>query len=220
MATSGLTTWSPDVADTIDEAFERCGIDPSTLTARHLRSARRSFNYMFSMWANLGVHLWAVDYQTQVLTEGDATYNTPTGTIAVLEMVLRRNSLDTPVFPMARDEFLAIPDKTTPGMPSRFWLDRATTTPVINLWNVPENSTDTICYYRMRQLHDITASAETADAPYRWQEAIASGLAARLAEKYAPVREQTLTMKASAALALAKQEDRERTPTTFSRRRA
>ncbi len=213
MASSGTFSWNPDVGEVIEESFERCGIDPASLTGRHMKSARRSFNYLFTEWANDGVHLWAVDQQSQLLTASDATYNCPTGTIAILEMVVRRAGIDTPVFPMGRDEYLAIPDKTTEGLPNRYWLNRDATTPVITLWDVPENSTDTIYYYRMRQLQDITASTETADAPARWQEAIAAGLAAKLSEKYAPDREQALVSKAMKQLKLAKQEDRERHPT-------
>ena len=215
MTTSGSYSWQPDVGEVISEAFDRCGVDPSTIVSRHLVSARRSLNYLFVQWANDGVHLWAVDQQSQLLTASAGSYSCPVGTIAILEMVVRRDGIDTPVFPMSRDEYLAIPDKTTEGLPNRFWFNRDATTPSYTLWDVPENSTDTVYYYRMRQLQDITASAETADVPYRWQEALAAGLAAKLAEKYAPDRENFLRNKAGARYAEAFTEDRERAPTTF-----
>lgn len=221
MATSGTFAWAPDVAEITSEAFERCGVDPATLTGRHLTSARRSFNYMFVDWANDGIHLWAVDRETQTTTASDAFYSAPAGTIAILQMAIQRDGTDTPLFPMARDEYLAIPDKLAEGMPSRYYYDREGTivtgaalgTSAFALWNVPDNSTDVLVYFRLRQLQDITTAQETPDAPYRWQEAIASGLAARLSEKYAPERENGLLLKAAAALKRAKQEDRERTPT-------
>ncbi len=213
MASSGTYVWQPDVGEVIEESFERCGIDPATLTGRHMRSARRSFNYLFTEWANDGIHLWAVEQVTLALVASTATYNCGTGTIAVLEMVVRRDGVDTPVHPMGRDEYLAIPNKTSEGLPNRFYLNRDVATPTLTFWNVPENATDTIIYYRMRQLQDITTSTETPDAPVRWQEAIAAGLAAKLAEKYAPDREGPLRGKAAAQLKLAKQEDRQRRPT-------
>ena len=213
MASSGTYSFSPDVGETIEESFERCGIDPATLTGRHMRSARRSFNYLFTEWANDGIHLWAVEQVTLALVASTATYNCGTGTVAILEMVVRRSGVDTPVNPMGRDEYLAIPNKTAEGLPNRFYLNRDVATPTLTFWNVPENATDTIIYYRMRQLQDITASTETPDAPARWQEAIAAGLSAKLAEKYAPDREQALRSKAAAQLKLAKQEDRQRMPT-------
>ncbi len=215
MTTSGTYGWAPDVAEITDEAFERCGVDPASLTARHARSARRSLNYLFTAWANDGIHLWAVDQQTQLVTASDPTYDCPAGTIAILEMAVRRSGMDTPVLPMARDEYLAIPNKTYEGLPNRFYFDRGIATPNYTLWNVPENSTDTIIYYRMRQLQDITGATETPDVPYRWQEALVSGLAAKLAEKYAPDREQALLSKSTLAFRKATTEDRERTPTTM-----
>jgi len=216
VTTSGAFSFSPEIAEICDDAFERCGIDPATLTARHLRSARRSLNYLFSDWANRGPHLWAIEQATLAapdLVAGTATYDCPEGIVAVLEMVVRRNSTDTPVFPMARDEFLAIPNKTYQGLPNRFWFNRDGAQPTITFWNVPENNTDQIIYFYMRQLEDVGNGSNTPDIPYRWQEAITAGLSAKLAEKYAPEREQPLLAKAEAKYKSAYQEDRERTPT-------
>ena len=123
MPTSGTYAFSPEAAEFCDEAFERCGLDPAALTARHLRSARRSLEYLFIEWSNKGQHLWAIDQQTiaaPTLVAGTATYDTPAGTVAVLEMVIRRDGSDTPINPMARDEYLAIPNKTEQGLPNRF----------------------------------------------------------------------------------------------------
>jgi len=211
--TSGTYTFSPEISEVFEEAFERCGIDPASITARHSRSARRSLNLLFSGWSNEGPLLWAVDQQTITPVVGTATYNCPDGTVAILEVFVRRDGVDTPVFPMARDEYAAIPDKTTQGLANRVYFDRTITTPTLTFWNVPENITDELIYYRMRQLQDAGAGSNTPDIPYRWQEALTAGVAAKLAEKYAPDREQGLLAKAGVAFKKAKQEDRERTPT-------
>lgn len=215
MATSGVYAFDPSCAEYVEEAFERCGIDPAALTARHARSARMSIAFMFSEWSNKGPHLWAIDQQSQLLTASDASYSVPTGTVAILEMVIRRDGVDVPVFPMSRDEYLAIPDKTAEGLPNRFYFDRQATAPMIYLWNTPENSTDTIIYYRMRSLQDVGVASNTLDIPPRWQEAVAAGLAAKLAVKYAPDRIGPLTGSANKRFEEAKQEDRARSPTTM-----
>lgn len=181
---------------------------------------------MFSEWANVGILLWAVDQVTVTLTQGTATYATPAGTTAILDMILRRSSLDTNIFPMQRDEYLAIPSKTQQGLPSRYYFNRITTLasvpvitgaagPSITLWSTPENSTDQMIYYRLRQLQDVGVATNTPDIPFRWQEALAAGLAARLAVKYAPDRIGPLKGEAKSALKLAMQEDRQRAPTTL-----
>lgn len=216
MATSGTYSFDPEFAEIVTEAFERIGIDPATVTARHAKSARRSVDYLFADWANLGPHLWAVDQQViqaPELVAGTATYDCPVGTVAILEMVVRRNGSDIPLFPMARDEYLAIPNKTTQGLPNRFYFDRQSATPTLTFWNVPENTTDQIIYYRMRRLQDSGAGMNTADIPYRWQEALVAGLAAKLSEKYTPDRESAMMLKADLKYKAATTEDRERTPT-------
>ena len=70
-------------------------------------------------------------------------------------------------------------------------------------------------YWRLRKTQDVTAAAETMDVDYFWFEALASGLAAKLALKYAWERVAKLEAKAEVAFDNAKYADRERTGTTF-----
>jgi len=219
MATSGTYAYSPSVAEWCDEAFERCGLDPAELTVRHVRSARRSLNLMFSEWPAKGVKLWAVDQVTLDMIDGTATYNTATGTICILDAVLRRSSVDTPMFPMSRSEYAVIPSKTTEGLPSRFYLNRAITTPTITVWQVPENSTDDMLYWRVRRLQDVGNPANTLDVTSIWFEPVASGLAAKLAVKFAPDRIDKLAVLAEVAFAVAHREERERGDTQFTMER-
>ena len=214
MAASGTYAYSPDIGEFLDESFERCNIDPAKLTMRHLRSARRSLNLLFADWANEDVLLFAVDEQTQTLTDGTASYTAATGTLVMLDCVIRRSSQDTPVTKITRDQYHLIPDKTTEGLPTQVWLDRKTGT--YYLWQTPENSTDVLRYWRLRRLQDVTTGAETPDVPYRWFEALAAGLAAKLALKFAPNRLATLQTLADGALKRAKSGDRERGDTTMS----
>ena len=216
MTTSATYAYDPSVDDFVCEAFERCGIDPAKLTVRHLRSARRSLNLMFSEWPNKGVKLWAVDQITLDMVESTATYNTATGTICILDAVLRRSGVDTPMFPMSRSEYAAIPSKTDEGLPSRFYLDRAITTPTVTVWQVPENSTDDMLYWRVRRLQDVGNPSNTLDVASRWFEPVASGLAAKLAVKFAPDRIKTLVALAADSFDYARIEERERTDTQFT----
>ncbi len=216
MATSGTYSTTFEIADLVEDAFERCGIDPALLTGRHARSARRSLDLMFAEWGNKGIRLWCVDEQTQGVTANDPTYTVASGTLAILDMYVRRSGLDTEVYPMARDEYAFIPDKTVTGLPSRYWLDRATG--IYTLWQTPENSTDVIHYYRVRRIQDVGGQAYNADVPYLWTEALVAGLAPKLAEKYAPEKEAGLLVKGMQAFSLARGEDRERTPTRLRMR--
>lgn len=216
MATSGTYAFEPKVAEFVDEAFERCGIDPAKLTFRHLRSARRSLGLMFSDWNNVGVKLWAVDEQTQLVTDGDPTYDTASGTITILEMFVRRSGVDTPVYPMSRSEYAAIANKIDEGLPTKYFLDRQRALPTYTLWNVPENNTDVIHYWRMRRLQDVGNPSATLDVGSNWFEAVAAGLAARLSVKFAPSRVSMLGAMDGPAFQRAYGNERERGDTHMS----
>lgn len=221
MATSGAVTLEYTVSELIEEAFERAGYDVQTLNAHHMRTARRSMNLMFSDWANSGVRQWSIDNQTQTVTQGDSDYTLPAGTIDVISAVLTRDSVSTPMHRMALEEYHRIPDKTTQGRPDRFWIDRQRSQPVMHVWQVPENGTDTIDYWRMVRLDDVTKGTETADIPYRWWDAMCSGLAVRLwgklpLDQRSPKDFQILDAQAREAFDHAKAEDRDRGPSTIA----
>lgn len=218
MATSGTYVYDPTVADFVDEAFERCGIDPAKLTQRHLRSSRTSINLLLAWWATKGCKLWAIEQETVNCVQSQPSYNLDAGTIAVLDMVVRRSGLDTPVMPMSRDYYLRIPDKDLEGLPTLYYFDRQRATQTITLWNVPENATDDLIFYRLRRLQDVTAAAETLDLPYEWFEAFASGLAEFLAVKFAPDRLTLLKGLAGEKFKDAYVDNRERVDTVFTMR--
>ena len=72
MATSSSVDFEIDVAEYIEEAFERCGIE--IRTGYDLRSARRSMNLLFADWANRGLNQWTITQRTQALTANDVDY--------------------------------------------------------------------------------------------------------------------------------------------------
>lgn len=210
MASSGTYTLDPTVASFTDEAFERCGVDPAGLTVRHLRSARLSCNLLLAYWATRGVNQWAIDTQNFTVTDADPEYNAASGTLAILTMVVRRSSVDTPVYPMSRDEYRGVPSKTDEGMPVKFLFDREITTQTITLWPTPENSTDVVYYDRLRRIQDVSTAAETTDLPYPWFEAFASGLAEFLSLKFAVDRHDKLKAVAADRFHFAHEFERER----------
>ena len=79
MALSGSNNFEPDVAEYIEEAFERCGIE--LRTGYDARTARRSLNLLFADWANRGLNLWTVAEVTQTVASGVTEY--PLGTITL-----------------------------------------------------------------------------------------------------------------------------------------
>lgn len=232
MATSGTFLFNPDLAEIVDEAFERCRVDPALITARHIISARRSMRFMLSDWAAEDYHNFRIKQESFTVVQGQAVYTggvdfdiADNNIIDILDAVLTRSGVDTPVIPWTRQDYLNIPEKTTEGRPDRVFIDKQRDQIVMTFWPVPENSTDVITFNAVRKYEDSDTAADNADISYYMYDAFASGLAARLAEKYAPPElEDRLIAKAVVGLRKAQNAVRERgdvriVPQSGSRRR-
>ena len=195
MATSGTVAYRPNIEELIAEAFERCGIDPQTRTGGHAESARRSLNMLFSEWANRGWNYWTLAYNTVTRVADQAAYTLDAGLVDIVSMVYRKvsgsTSIDQVMNRIAIADYNQLPNKTDSGVSSQYMFDRQYT-PTISVWQVPDNTTDSIRYYGIFQPEDVTASNQDADIPYRWTDALCAGLAAKLAVKFAPDRAQAL----------------------------
>ena len=207
MATSGSTDFELDVADYIEEAFERCGLE--VRTGYDLKSANRSLNLLLADWANRGLNQWTIKQRTQTLTQADGEYDLGTDVIDVLSLVVRRDNTDFALTRVSRDTFLSIPNKTTQGRPSQFFLDRQIT-PNLKIWPIPENSTDVIYYDALTRMDDADAQVNTLDMPFRFYPCLAAGLAYYIALKRAPNRLQLLKAVYEEEFERAMTEDRDR----------
>ena len=209
MATSGSRDFELDVADIIEEAYERCGIE--VRTGYDAKTARRSLNLMFAEWANRGLNLWTIQQATLTLTKAQAQETLTPDVVDLLEVVLRRDGTDFELSRVSRGEYLTIPNKTTEARPSQYYFDRKIN-PVINIWATPENSTDQIVYYYVRRIEDADTLTNTTDMPFRFYPCMVAGLAYYLAMKRAPDRIQLLKSVYEEEFQRASDEDEDRTP--------
>lgn len=198
MATSGTVTFRPEIDEIVIEACERCGLDPTLVDRKTAVSARRSLNLMFTEWAVRGINYWNTTESTLALVESTRSYSLPAGTVDILTAVLRRSNTDITLSRVSMTDYNAQTNKTTEGRPSQYFFDRQYT-PQIYLWPVPENSTDTIVYWSLAQVEDITASYQDSDIPYRWTEAMCSGLAARMSLKLPQVPDTRIAILSTQA---------------------
>ena len=209
MATSNSRNFTLDVAEMIDEAYERCGLQART--GYDLRTARRSLNLMFAEWTNRGVNLWTVKSGEVNLVSGTATYSLEADVSDLLEVAVRRNSTDFEVNRISRGEYQVIPNKATTGRPSSFYLDRQIV-PQVTLWPTPENSTDVLRYYYVQRIQDADSATDDVDAPFRFLPCMVSGLAYYIAMKRAPERLQFLKSIYEEEFQRAADEDEDRVP--------
>ena len=112
-------------------------------------------------------------------------------TVDVLEAVIRRDSEDISVTRIGRQDYISIPNKTTQGRPTQFFIDRQLT-PTLTVWPVPENSTDQLIYYRIKRMDDADASTDNAQIPFRFLPCLVAGLSYQIALKKSPQRIEAL----------------------------
>ena len=193
MATSGSSDFEPDVAEYVEEAFERCGLEYRT--GYDGVTARRSLNLLFADWANRGLNQWTVTNSTTTLSQGDEFLELSATTIDVLDVVIRRtdgsNTTDIAMQQIGRSEYWGLPDKSTQARPTQFFLDKQIT-PRLYIWPASENSTDQLIINRLVRIEDADAGVNTVDVPFRFYPCLAAGLSYYIALKKAPDRVQML----------------------------
>ena len=207
MTVSGSTDFELDVSEYIEEAFERCGVE--VRTGYDLKTARRSLNLLLVEWANRGLNQWTIKQRSFTVTQSDGTYPLGTDIIDILSVVVQRDGTDYSLDRMSRDGFISIPNKTSESRVNQFFLDRQTT-PVLNLWPLPDNSTDVVYYNALTRMDDADTYTNTLAMPFRFYPCLAAGLAYYIAMKKAPDRVQILKALYEEEFERAATEDRDR----------
>ncbi len=221
MATTGTFITDPNLAAYADEAVERAGLDLQEIVAQHLISIRRSVGFILSRWSNKGHRQWKFTQTLHTTAVDENVFNLPAGTIDVQTVVLRRNGVDTEMYPISREDYLIIHDKTLQGRPDRYFIDRrrgteTATLPQMFYWLSGENATDIIIVNSYGQIEDPGNAQNTLDIPFRFQEAFVSDLAARIAQKYKPEKYMELRTEAEVYFKEADDEDHDSAPMVLS----
>lgn len=213
MALSGTKSFELDVAEYIEEAFERCGIE--VRTGYDQRTARRSLNLLLADWANRGLNQWTIEEEIITLTAGVNEYTLSDSTIDVIEAVVRfangvgtQNQADLTIDRISREYYLNIPNKLTQGRPVQYFVDRQIS-PKIKLWQTPDQT-----YYlvinKLVRMDDASAGVNTLEIPFRFYPCLAAGLAYYISLKKAPERSQLLKSVYDEEFIRAAAEDRDR----------
>lgn len=214
MALSGTKTFELDVADYIEEAFERCGIE--VRTGYDQRTARRSLNLMLADWANRGLNQWTIERETITVDPANGVdYPLSASTIDIISAVVRNSDgvgtssqSDLTIDRVSREYYLNIPNKLTEGRPVQYFLDRQIT-PVLYVWPKP-NTTYYVIVDKLVRMDDAGAGVNTMQVPFRFYPCLAAGLAYYLSIKRAPDRVQLLKAVYEEEFERAAAEDRDR----------
>lgn len=225
MTTSGVANFTLDLAEIVEEAFERVGSEMRT--GYDLKTARRSLNLMFADWANRGINMWTFEQGSIPLVAGTATYNLPADTVDLLEHVIRTGAgsastqADLTITRISVSTYATIPNKLQQARPIQVWIERLNT-PRITVWPVPDNSQPyTFVYWRLKRIQDAGNGVNTMDMPFRFLPCMVAGLAYYLALKVPGGAERlgVLKQQYDEAWQLAADEDREKAAIRFVPRR-
>lgn len=249
MAISGTYTFNPDVSELVEEAYERAGLE--LRSGYDLRTARRSLNLLMLEWQNRGINLWTVEEKTVSETDGGvsltgdylnksaASYNIDTGTISLLDLILRINDgvvatqADYHLNRIAQPTYANIPNKLTEGRPLQYYFERkeildtsagVNQNSTITLWPVPdEGSKYKILYWRIARISDVgDLASNTMQVPDRFLPALVAGLAYQVATKRPEVASRVpfLREQYEELFTQAAEEDRVKTSARFVPRAA
>ena len=216
MAVSGTKSFEPDVAEYIEEAFERCGIE--LRTGYDLRTATRSLNLMLAEWANRGLNQWTIKQNAIPMLTGTITYNLDptdsTAAIDVLDVFVREEfqgtNTDIPLSRMSRAEYSHLATKTTTGKPNQFFVDKQLS-PTVTVWPQPDkNSTSTLYVNVLTRMDDAGGGANSLQMPFRFYPCLTAGLSYYLALKKAPEKVQMLKQLYEEEFTRALSQDEER----------
>ena len=128
--TTGTTAFNLDLNDSIEEAYERAGIE--VRTGYEFRTARRSLNLLTIEWANRGINLWTIQEGAISMVTGQAVYPLPADTIDLLDHVIRQNNgsasnqSDINISRISESTYSTIPNKLINGRPIQVWVNRQT----------------------------------------------------------------------------------------------
>lgn len=212
--TSETTAFNLDLAQLVEEAYERCGGEMRT--GYDLRTARRSLNLLFADWANRGLNMWTFEEGSIPLVAGTATYELPIDTVDLMEVYTRTgmgiNQKDVQLTRVSLSNYSAIVNKNMVGEPSQVLINRVGT-PSITVWPVPKTGVSAlIVYWRLRRIQDAGDGHNIQDVPFRFLPAMVAGLAYYLALKVNGALERISVLKQQydEAWLLAAEEDREK----------
>jgi len=214
MATSGVTTFRSNMLDIITGAYELCRvIDPSEpLSDQQIRSAQRALNQLLKRFITYGLELFTMKRGTITLTQGTMSYTCGPGGTGLTERPLmitdawyrETASDDNPLEIISREEYWALGDKTSEGIPNEIYYDPQDTLGVLYVFNTADANTagKTIELVYQRPFEDMVSTTDDFDFPVEWEYAIEWNLASSLAHRNGVATNRLSQIRAEAKTAL------------------
>ena len=202
MATSGTYTFDLDIADVMEEAFERAGRE--LRSGYDYKTARRSLNLLMLEWQNRGLNLWTVRNTTEALTAGTTSYSLGSDILDIVEASIRTDAgsvtsqFDQSMTRISVSDYSQLSNKLTQSKPLQYYVEKKPTGITIHIWPSQYfKETYAFAYYYMQRIEDTGSPASNnMDVPARFLPSLVSGLAYQLSMKFPEVAARSQALKA------------------------
>ena len=195
MATSGSTDFSNNAKELVTDAHYLIGAHQvgATLSNTKLTLGLRVLNRMVKQWQAKGLHLWRYEEgslstvaDTQSYTMGTGGDFTTARPLKITSMRHVEDSIDTPMFPLTRDEYFDQPNKAASGKPTSYYYTPrggSNATGKLYIWPV-DDAANTLKFTYLRQFEDLDSGTDDMDFPQEWEDCIVYNLGVKLGDYY------------------------------------
>lgn len=143
------------------------------------------------------------------------------GTINWTTSYLGNTPSSIPMARMNQDDYTALPNRTSPGKPLQFWLNRVVPNPIMFTWPVCDsnNQFGQFEVWRQRQIMDVGSMMQSLEIPDWWFDTVVWGLSFRIAQESPSMQDSqiaNLEGRYKSSLLEATSENRDSSPTFFA----
>lgn len=190
MATSGVIASTVTAADVVRLAMQELGVLSSgeVPTAEEGATGLEKLNWMLKSYQAKGCNLWRDTETTVTFGVGVATVTLSPRPIDVIDARLVVTAdYERPLTAWELAEYRTLPNKTAPGQPTIYTINKQRDAVTMTVWPVPIVST-VVKYTYARVIEDVAALTDNLDVPQQWAETVWMGLAMRLANTFGASR--------------------------------
>ena len=187
MATSGTHTFTLDISDIMEEAYDLCGLE--LRSGYSFRGAKRALNLVFLEWQNKGLNLWTVEQASVSVTEGTSSYTVESSALDIVDVFIRTDAgdetkqFDQRLNRISRTEYNHQSNKLLQAKPTQFYVDKDSGSIKLVLWSTPDKAY-TLVYDYIQRIEDTgDVASNNVDVPSRYLPCLTYALAYNLAVK-------------------------------------
>lgn len=212
MATSGSIDYNLNARQLCTYALKKIRIigQGETPSAEDMADALEELNVMLKGWQLSGPNLWRQTFGSVTMVAGTASYVLSPRPYRIIECRYRNTSgTDLPMTEMVRQDYVDIPQKTSTGTPTQFYVDQQRASVSLYVWPVPASATtETVQYTYQRVFEDLDALTNDIDIPQEYEDVVGYALADRLQETFGK-EIKGVSQRAAYLMAMASAADRE-----------